>query len=151
MIIFIDTSALVKLYHREDGTNQLRTFLGGTSGDDVVAMSDLALVELQSALLRKVRMKEITLAIANDVYDSFLLDLEKYFVVSIDRNKLLYAIGILQSFGNTNPLRALDAIQLACALKSHPVEKVRMFISADNTLLTLARHFFSTYNPEESV
>ncbi len=52
---FFDTSALVKLYHKEEGTDTLDNLL--SSQNPVIVVSDIAIIEMVSALLKKARMQ----------------------------------------------------------------------------------------------
>jgi predicted nucleic acid-binding protein len=53
---FLDTSALVKIYHREVGSDFC---LNLYTGQAHLSISELARVELQSAVFRKYREKEL--------------------------------------------------------------------------------------------
>jgi predicted nucleic acid-binding protein len=54
---FIDTSALIKIYHKEVGTEEMLTIY---KGSDTLAISELAKIELLSSIYRKYRENEIT-------------------------------------------------------------------------------------------
>lgn len=58
MNLFLDTSALVKLYHEEAGTDNLTEFLEKHSGDLILTISDLTIIEFHSAILKSVRRME---------------------------------------------------------------------------------------------
>lgn len=53
MNLFIDTGALVKLYHQEEGTASLLNFLSEFSGNLVLTVSDLTIIEFYSAILKR--------------------------------------------------------------------------------------------------
>ncbi len=53
---FFDTSALVKLYHEEDGTEELTLLV--SSENPVILISDITVIEMISALAKKVRTEE---------------------------------------------------------------------------------------------
>jgi predicted nucleic acid-binding protein len=55
---FLDSSALIKLYHEEPGTERVEEIFA--TSETSLVVSELAAVELQSALARKVRTGEIT-------------------------------------------------------------------------------------------
>ncbi|WP_459943306.1 type II toxin-antitoxin system VapC family toxin, partial [Deferrisoma palaeochoriense] len=55
-LFFFDTSALVKIYHEERGSKACPDLYLGTS---TIAVSELARVELYSAVFRKLREREI--------------------------------------------------------------------------------------------
>jgi uncharacterized protein with PIN domain len=52
LILYLDTSALVKLYVDEDGTLRARRGVGDA---EVVSTSEIAYVELRAALARRYR------------------------------------------------------------------------------------------------
>ncbi|HLP48239.1 MAG TPA: type II toxin-antitoxin system VapC family toxin [Candidatus Deferrimicrobium sp.] len=58
MNYFFDTSALVKLYHNEKGTDKV---LGIYKSRDKITISELARVEFYSTIYRKYRDEEIEL------------------------------------------------------------------------------------------
>ena len=53
----LDTSALVKIYHRESGTDVILNIIN--KNDINIYISDIAVIEFHSALLKKVRQHEI--------------------------------------------------------------------------------------------
>jgi predicted nucleic acid-binding protein len=55
---FCDTSALVKLYHQEVGTERMEELF--QQEENVLLISELAIIEFYSTLARKVRIGEIT-------------------------------------------------------------------------------------------
>ena len=55
--LFFDTSALVKIFHKEIGSETVVELIG--KSDSVLWMSELAKLEFVSALHRKLRMDEI--------------------------------------------------------------------------------------------
>jgi predicted nucleic acid-binding protein len=59
---FFDTSALVKRYHKEDGTEQVRDIFAPT--ENLVRISTLGAVEIYSARAMKVRSGQLTRAAA---------------------------------------------------------------------------------------
>lgn len=59
MKIFLDTSSLFKLYHKETGTTELEElFL--TAKITTIYLSEIAKIEFASTLWKKVRTKEIS-------------------------------------------------------------------------------------------
>jgi predicted nucleic acid-binding protein len=71
MNVFVDTNAIVKLYHREVGTDNLTNFLILHQSDLIITISDLTKIELHSTFLKRVRMKQIDLKTVYQVFDSF--------------------------------------------------------------------------------
>ena len=70
---FLDTSALVKIYHREDGSDFCLELYTNNSH---IFISELARVELHSAVYRKQREKQLNAKALNAVRKMFELDCE---------------------------------------------------------------------------
>ncbi|QTA80893.1 PIN domain-containing protein [Desulfonema limicola] len=66
---FFDTSALIKLYHDETGTEDLSNMIDDEYPDIVI--SDLTTIEIVSAFAKKVRMNEISKDIFEEVMIAF--------------------------------------------------------------------------------
>ena len=58
MNLFLDTSAIVKIYHQEKGTKEFSKYLSGISEELFITTSDITKIELHSALLKKLRERE---------------------------------------------------------------------------------------------
>ena len=63
---FIDTSALAKLYHVEVGSQKMEAL--ATSPGASLIVSQLSLIELQSAFAAKTRMDALQLAVAVELH-----------------------------------------------------------------------------------
>ena len=59
MKIFLDTSSLIKLYHFESGTDYLDQIFEEYIISEIF-LSDIAKVEFNSAIWKKVRTKDLT-------------------------------------------------------------------------------------------
>lgn len=132
---FADTSALVKRYVAEIGSSWVRSWISPRSGN-TIAISEIAIVELVSALARRQREGSLPPATFINQRNNFLLHAEReYLVVVLHRPLLTEASRLVSTF----PLRALDAIQLACALEyTSALGSTPVFISADRNLLVAA-------------
>jgi uncharacterized protein len=137
MKVFLDTSSLVKLYHQEEGTDELLAFLA--KGVDEVWLSELAMVEFRSALWKKVRTGELRKDDAVHVMDCFSDDQEKFRWVHLETAITRIALSTIMRHG-AKGLRTLDSIQLACAL----------FLKAQDLICltsdTLLKSFFQMEN-----
>ena len=58
MKVYMDTSSLLKLYHAEDGTDELDNFLEDHLIEGIF-LSEISKIEFDSAVWKKVRMKEL--------------------------------------------------------------------------------------------
>jgi len=61
MNAYPDASAVIKLYHREIGSERLLAFLQRNADDMILSIADITRTEFHSAFLRKVRTIEIAL------------------------------------------------------------------------------------------
>ncbi len=115
MRIFLDTSALIKLYFREDGTEEL-DLLFSNGHIEAVFISELSKIEFASAIWKKVRLREMTSAQGLTLIRGFLSDIDRYELIPIDRVVVDSALILLNRHGEQG-LRSLDAIQLASAIQ----------------------------------
>ena len=138
--LYVDTSALVKRYVGEVGTLWVRRVLARPVRQPIYT-SVLAHTEVLSALQRKVR--EGTLAggdaqrLARRVQRHCA---RRYRLVAITPACVLQANALVQ----THPLRAYDALHLACALAIREALQpyglpAPLFVTADEALLAAAR------------
>ncbi len=133
MKIFLDTSSLFKLYHREADTDIIEKIFSKYNVTNVY-LSEITKVEFTSTIWKKVRTKEITEEVAKTTLALFDIDLIKYtFIVS--NSLLLEQARMLTSKYRLNGLRTLDSIQLSSAitLKS----EVELFVTSDKLLKSL--------------
>ena len=110
MILYLDTSALVKLYVREGGTEETRTKLDAAS---MVATSRVAYPEARAALARRQREAAITRAALARAVTALDRDLARFVVVELSA-KVAKRAGEL---AERRALRGFDAIHLASALE----------------------------------
>ena len=142
---FLDTSALVKLYHDEAGSDRLDELLGR---EDRMVVSAVTRIEFSSAVLRKVRIEEIRAEIAEKVVASFLLDWRLLEVIPVSEEVLEKGVVLVRQYGITPGLRTLDSVQLASALEAAKAGPLDYFICADNRLCDVAhREQLKVFNP----
>jgi predicted nucleic acid-binding protein len=146
--VFIDTSALVKLYHVESGSQVLANFLRSGTAELTIFVSDIARVELHSAFMKKVRMKEMELERANEALSLCDRDIRRFYIVELRERVKELAVELLHSEATEVGLRALDAIQLASARVADKILSIDRFITSDKNLLQVAGQFIETFNPE---
>lgn len=111
--VYLDTSALIKLYVAEAFSNEVERLVAAADG---LVISRLSMLEWHCAMARRLRAGQITqdyLNIARTEFTRHLAD--GYFrIVSFDDTLLIDALRVLDSV-NPVPLRTLDAIHLTAA------------------------------------
>jgi predicted nucleic acid-binding protein len=133
---FFDTSALIKLYHREAGTAVLDKLIKAATPQIVI--SDLCLIEMTSALAKQLRTRAIRRKTFTAALTAFESDVSKFEVVEIDKRIKTSASALIKQLGTTEGLRTLDALQLAAALNAARVAPLDLFIVADKALAAIA-------------
>lgn len=111
MKLFFDTSALVKYFHDEAGTQQVVSLIMDHANE--IWVSDLTRVEFLSALYRKVRTAELGV---NQLYDAivgFDEEWKRFSVQPLGHIVVTEAEKFLRKQGQKYRLRALDALQFA--------------------------------------
>lgn len=141
-IYYVDTSALVKRYHLEQGSDRIdRLFADAGAG---LVMASFALTELTSALDRKCQeglltgegLAQVLAVVARDV-------LAEFWLVELDRTH----VRLSQSLILSHHLRTLDALHLAVIVSIKDLHPV--LVSADVQLLQAAgREGIELLNPE---
>jgi predicted nucleic acid-binding protein len=133
---YLETSALVKLYVREAGTDRLLRLADRSSANRFCILS-LAQVELWSAIRRRERNGEIPSVIATQILEAFRRHAESRFVTQKITDFLL---DMASTLVDRHALRAFDAIQLAgfMVLMSGTANDAPFFVCADRDLLIAA-------------
>lgn len=128
MKVFLDTSALAKRYVAEQGSDKV----AATCEQAVsLVVSVICLPELISTLSRLVREKKLPGAAYRRLKADAMADLADVDICQITPEVLASAVDLLES----QPLRAMDALHVACALLCAP----DVFVSADQRQLAAAR------------
>jgi predicted nucleic acid-binding protein len=133
MRVFLDTSSLFKLYHREDDTAELELIFSTLKITDIF-LSEITKIEFTSTIWKKVRTGEITQSEAQTTLDLFESDFTKYSFIATD-SIIIEQARILASKYGTQGLRTLDSIQLSTSVSlSHQAD---IFFTADKLLKSL--------------
>ena len=134
MILYLDTSSLVKLYVEESGSADVRRLVEQA---EIVAASVVAYAEARAALARRKRERSLTLAGFRRAKRAFEADWPR--VVALDvPEAMARSAGDL---AERHRLRGFDALHLASYLtvaREFPEEDVR-FSSADGALERASR------------
>ena len=133
MKIFLDTSSLFKLYHKEKDTEVIEKLFSQISITNIY-LSEITKVEFASTIWKKVRTKEITALEAATTLQLFENDLDKYSFVATDSLIVEQAKILTMKYG-LKGLRTLDSIQLSSAIALTTI--VELFLTSDNLLKSL--------------
>ncbi|MDM8557981.1 type II toxin-antitoxin system VapC family toxin [Candidatus Parabeggiatoa sp. HSG14] len=149
MNLFVDTSALVKLYHQEIGTDNLVNSLRFHSVNNlIITITDISRIECHSALMKRVRIGEMRLKNVREALTLFEQEIEMFHLVEVDVFAKEFAVHLLDEIAHKHNLATLDAMQLATAILSHQAMPVDYFVACDKRLLNFAKKYFNVFNPE---
>lgn len=134
-VYYFDTSALVKLYVREPGTDEVLR-LADPAGGHTLALLGLTRVEFRAAIRKRERAGDVTGDDADRLVESLDDDFTNLYLVQPVTELV---IGEAAALLDRHPLRAYDAMQLAgCILLRARVGKHATFVCADVQLLRAA-------------
>ena len=128
MKLFLDTSAFAKRYVAERGSDKV---LALSQQAESLVVSVICLPELISTLSRLVRERKLAKADYRKLKSDAMADLADVDICQIAPAVLVSVVSLLES----HPLRAMDALHVACALAVEP----DVFVSADHRQLSAAR------------
>ena len=112
---FCDSSAIVKRYVNETGSNFVDSLADLKSGN-VILLARITRVEVAAAMARRLKGGSIATADAQNALTAFQHDLaNNYFTVEITAALLSRAV----SLATKHALRGYDAVQLAAALEAN--------------------------------
>ena len=111
MILYLDTSALVKLYVEEPGTPEIAQRV--ETSDDGVVTARVAYAEARAAFARYRREGRLTASMLRTVVTRLDGDWSHYSVVDVTESLVRRAGALAERHG----LRGFDAIHLAAALE----------------------------------
>jgi predicted nucleic acid-binding protein len=146
-ILFFDTSALVKRYHQEKGTNVVDVAF---EQEGARIISGVSIIEFFSAFAKKVRIGEITKEdfqvtikeFAEDIL-SGIIQLEQF-----GENEKKTAATLIEKYGLSENLRTLDSMQMA-VIEKLGSDRVDCVYCADLPLISiLKQEGFMVLNPE---
>jgi predicted nucleic acid-binding protein len=134
-VYFLDSSALVKRYIREIGTDWVSSLFSPDLGNDCFVAA-IAGVEIIAAITRRARSGRIKTADAALACDQFKQDFQATYQI-IEITEEIISLGM--SLAETKGLRGYDAVQLAagCTVNALCLSSGLLpliFVSADNEL-----------------
>jgi hypothetical protein len=134
-VFYLDTSALVKLYVREPGTEQMLR-LADPAGGHTLALLGLTRVEFRSAVRQRERAGDLAHDIAARLIDSLEEHLANFFVVQPLTDLVIQEAAALL---DRHALRAYDAVQLAgCLMLRARLGRHATFVCSDRQLAKAA-------------
>ena len=107
-MLYLDTSALVKLYLDEPGRSAVTAAI---SRQSVVSTQEIAYIEAHAAFARAERESRLEPADLDRLREDFNRDWPSYLVLRVSKPMLERAVKLVDSFG----LRAYDAMHLSAA------------------------------------
>jgi predicted nucleic acid-binding protein len=133
MILYLDTSALVKLYFDEDDSKEVRRLVHESRG---AATSIVAYAETRAAFARKKKEGGLSTRSFSNLVSGFHKDWPAYFRVNLTNELVLIAGDLAEK----HSMRGFDAIHLASALElMKKLDSALFFIAYDERLMQAAR------------
>jgi predicted nucleic acid-binding protein len=135
-LYFLDSSALVKLYVQEPGTDRLLPLISGQP-ENRFAVLALSIVEVRSAIRRRQRAGDIDALVAGAILESVQSHMETRFIrQAINDTVIDSALEMIDRYA----LRAYDAVQLAgCLALCAIAAETFTFVCSDQRLLEAAQ------------
>lgn len=135
-MLYLDTSALLKLYLREEGSEWVQSQVAAQS--DPLPIWELQEAELTSALRLKVFWRDITASQAEEQLAHFRSRKERglYVFPHLDRASLMERFRLLACHSMELGTRTLDVLHVACASELG----ADGFLSFDDRQIALAKH-----------
>ncbi|HBA66741.1 MAG TPA: VapC toxin family PIN domain ribonuclease [Methylococcaceae bacterium] len=127
MRVFFDSSAFVKRYISEHGTDSVLQWCDKATE---IGLSGIALPEIISAFCRLYRDNKITDVQYRQLKSLLMADIEDAAICDLSPQVLMHAVSSLEN----NTLRGMDAIHIGSAI----VLQADVFISSDKRQITAA-------------
>ena len=131
MILFCDTSALIKLYIVEKGSDALRTQL---SSAEAVAVCRIAWAEAHAALSRRAREVPKDALTIEQAKTALAADWPHFVVLEINQT----LVELAGEYADTFALRGYDSIQLAAAFETGRISQLPIFFACFDARLNKA-------------
>lgn len=140
---FFDTSALVKRYYEEQGTETVDSIVEGD--DATVVVTSLSIVEAVSAFRRKHKAEEISRTAVDELVAVFFEEALAEFAILPMRETLFdRSLDLILD----DDLRTLDSLQLSAAFVLRSAVDDVVFVCADEELVAVAEQKgFETIDP----
>lgn len=148
MYYYLDSSALLKRYIREDGSEYVNQIV--SAPENALFTAEITLAEVAAVIAAKHRAPGgISDRLRENLLSKFLLEsADLLFLVAVERSSIDHAVQLSQRYR----LRGYDAVQLAVALSVQHLMQIPQlsltFVVSDQDLLDAAQaEGLLTYNP----
>ena len=128
MKMYFDSSAFAKRYVEENGSGSVEQLCKEAAA---VALSVICVPEIISALNRRLREGSLSRSQYREVKSRLSIEVADAIIINLVPAVIADAIHVLE----TNVIRAMDALHIACALQWNAA----LFISSDERQLSAAR------------
>ena len=133
MILYLDTSALIKKYFSEDGSDAVISKWQEANG---IVTASVAYAEALASMYRKKRETKFGKDTLGDLLDAFRRDWHSFIRVEVTDDLNEWIVQLVSRY----PLRGLDAIHLASALiVQETLQEQFLFACFDQRLLQAAQ------------
>jgi predicted nucleic acid-binding protein len=141
VIIYLDTSSLVKLYVEEEDSSKVAHLVRSSK---ITATSLVAYAEARSAFARRFREKAFTKREYTQLISLFNEDWDNYMIFKITRKLVRLAGDLAEKHG----LRGFDAIHLSSALTLRQELSYPIVFSCSDQRLQIASQLENLHQPE---
>jgi predicted nucleic acid-binding protein len=138
-VYYFDTSALVKHYQIESGTELVDAVLANPANRVVVGRFGIA--EAISALTRRVRVGELPVSTLPALLRKLRQDVasKQFGIIRMLQGHFAAAEKIMATRGPVQQVRTLDALHLSVALTVHQAGGIAGFVCSDDRLKAVAQ------------
>lgn len=135
-LYFLDTSALVKLYVQEPGTDRLLPLVSDQPGNRLAVLA-ISVAEFRSAIRRRERAGDIDAGVAAALLQALQSHMESRFIRQMVNDPV---IDTAKEMIDRYALRAYDAVQLAgCLVLCAIAAEAFTFVCSDHRLVEADR------------
>jgi uncharacterized protein len=136
VLYYLDSSAIVKLYIREDGSDRMLALASRKTGHQLTVLA-LTQVEVRSAFRKRQRAGDLGDRLAEQLRTAFQRHLESRFVRQAVTDTIL---DLASELVDRHKLTSFDAVQLAgyLAVRSAAGTDVPILVSTDKEILLAA-------------
>lgn len=144
MIYYLDSSALVKRYAAESGSDNITALV---EGDEMIAVSWLALPETLAAVVRRAKGGSLSNEDLKSIRSQLHLDMQRFMIVEVSGAP----VEGIEALIVRHALRGADSIHLSTALWLKKATKsLVVFVASDHELLAAAHaERLKILNPSE--